>query len=124
MRISDFVNEDGYGLCCSTPFEDGELVLSQCFDNGTHGVRQAVDMVLEAASEGPVVASRYGMIQTMCAAEADSGMLVTGKGGGAIASIKREWGMRRNLARKKVPLAMSLVLSLASLQAREYAKHA
>ena len=124
MQISDFSDQDGYGLCCTVPFEGKDLILSHCFDNGTHGVREAVDKVIQATSEGPVIAARYSMIYRMCETEVDTGMLMTSRGGGAIRSIKREWNMTRNLARKKVPIVMSLVLSLAKLQLQANAKHA
>ena len=124
MQISDFSDQDGYGLCCTVPFEGKDLILSHCFNNGTHGVREAVDQVIQAMSQSPVIAARYSMIHSMCEAEVDTGMLMTNSGGGAIRSIKREWDITRNLARKKVPIVMSLILSLAKLQLQANAKHA
>ena len=57
-----------------------------------------------------------GGMKTMVAQEAAfAGMLVTGKGNGAIATIKREWGVKRNLRRDKLPLIMDMVLSLGAL---------
>ena len=121
MKISDFGSQryDGdTGLCAScTDNRGNELVLSQCFIMGVDGVRLAVDMYLESISADDMTRIRYAMIGTMCKQEADNaGMLVTGKGNGAIASIKREWKMNRNLPRHKVPVVMSLVSSLAQLQ--------
>ncbi len=125
MKISDFSAPDGYGLCCTTEHNGQELVLSQCFKDGTTGVREAVDKVVNAISEGGTIAWRYNMIMTMVESEARTpGMLVTGKGNGAIATIKREWGIRRNLARDKVPTIMSLVMSLAKLQLEANEAHA
>ena len=125
MKISDFSAPDGYGLCCTSEHNGKELVLSQCFKNGTTSVREAVDMVVNAYAQGGPIAARYGMIETMVKMEARTpGMLVTGKGNGAIASIKREWDISRNLARDKVPLVMGLVMDLATLQMQANAKHA
>ncbi len=123
MKISDFSAPDGYGLCCTSEHNGKELVLSQCFKDGTHGVREAVDKCVESVSEGGPVAARYGMILTMVESEVRTGMLVTGKGNGAVATIKREWGIRRNLARDKIPTVMQLVMSLAGLQINENRKH-
>ena len=125
MKISDFSAPDGYGLCCTSEHNGNELVLSQCFKNGTTGVREAVDMVVNAYAQSGPIAARYGMIQTMVKMEASMpGTLATGKGNGAIASIKREWNISRNLARDKVPTVMGLVMSLAALQMEANAKHA
>ena len=125
MKRSDFSAHDGYGLCCTTEHNGKELVLSQCFKDGTTGVREAVDKVVNAISEGGTIAWRYNMIMTMVESEARTpGMLVTGKGNGAIATIKREWNIRRNLARDKVPTIMSLVMSLAKLQLEANEAHA
>jgi len=125
LKISDFSSRDGYGLCCTSEHNGKELVLSQCFKNGTASVREAVDMVVEAASKGGPIAARYNMIETMVKMEARTpGMLVTGKGNGAIATIKREWDIKRNLARDKIPTVMGLVMDLAALQLQANAKHA
>lgn len=125
LKISDFSAPDGYGLCASTTLNGQELVLSQCFNDGTTGVREAVDKVVNAVSQGGPVAMRYNMILTMVESEARTpGMLVTGKGNGAIATMKREWGIRRNLARNKVPVIMDLVMQLARLQIEANAEHA
>ena len=116
MKISDFSAPDGYGLCCTSEHNGNELVLSQCFKNGTTGVREAVDMVVNAYAQSGPIAARYGMIQTMVKMEASMpGTLATGKGNGAIS---------RNLARDKVPTVMGLVMSLAALQMEANAKHA
>jgi hypothetical protein len=120
VTIQDFASADGLGLCCTCDFEGSELVLSQCFVTGVKGVRDAVDHVISANEQGGTIPYRYGLIHTMVKSEARTpGMLVSGKGNGAIATIKREWGIRRNLARKKVPVIMDLVLSLAQLQIAE-----
>ena len=82
-------------------------------------------MVVNAYAQSGPIAARYGMIQTMVKMEASMpGTLATGKGNGAIASIKREWNISRNLARDKVPTVMGLVMSLAALQMEANAKHA
>ena len=125
MQISDFSTLDGYGLCCTSEHNGEELILSECFKNGPTSVREAVDKVVSAYSKGGPIAARYGIIETMVKMEARTpGMLVTGKGNGAIATIKREWDIKRNLARDKVPLIMGLVMDLATLQLKENAKHA
>jgi hypothetical protein len=118
MDIKDFVTPCGEGLCCTTDFKGEELVLSQCFVTGVHGVRKAVDMVISANSEGGTIPHRYGLILTMAKAEArsPSGMRMTNAGNGVSATIKREWGISRNLRRNKVPVVMELVLGLAQLQ--------
>lgn len=124
LKISDFSTLDG-GLCCTSEHNGKELVLSQCFKNGAIDVRKAVDMVVDAYAQGGPIAARYGMIESMVKMEASMpGMLVTGKGRGAIASIKREWNISRNLARDKVPTVMDLVMSLAALQLQANAKYA
>ena len=125
VKISDFSAPDGYGLCCTSEHNGKELVLSQCFKNGTASVREAVDKVVDAYAQSGPVAARYGMIYSMVRMEARTpGMLVTGKGNGAIATIKREWDIKRNLARDKIPLVMGLVMDLARLQMQANAKHA
>ena len=121
MKISDFGSQrfDGdTGLCASCTDDRGnELVLSQCFINGVDGVRVAVDMLMKASSADDMTRVRYAMMGTMVKQEAAMpGMLVTGKGNGAIATIKREWKINRNLPRHKVPVVMSLIASLAQLQ--------
>lgn len=125
LKISDFSAPDGYGLCCTSEHNGKEFVLSWCFKNGPKSVREAVDMVVHAYAQGGPIAARYGMIESMVKMEARTpGMLVTGKGNGAIATIKREWDIKRNLARDKIPVVMDLVMSLAALQMKENAKHA
>jgi len=46
---------------------------------------------------------------------------VTGKGGGAITSIKRELGMRRQMPRRFAAVVLEGVLNLAQLQIRHNA---
>lgn len=121
MKISDFGSHrfDGdTGLCASCTDDRGnELILSQCFIDGVDGVRVAVDMFMKASSADDMTRIRYGMIGTMVKHEATMpDMLVTSKGNGAIATIKREWRIERNLPRHKVPVVMSLIASLAQLQ--------
>tara|TARA_R100001460_G_scaffold102827_1_gene147580 strand:+ start:2265 stop:2639 length:375 start_codon:yes stop_codon:yes gene_type:complete len=124
MKISDF-STPGNGLCCTSEHKGRELILSRCFKNGTASVREAVDMVVNAYAQSGPVAARYSMIETMVKMEARRpGSLATGKGNGAIASIKREWDIKRNLARDKVPLVMGLVMDLAALQMQANAKNA
>lgn len=91
--------------------------MSQQFNDGVYGVRKAVDMVVDAASKGNTVAARYSLIHTMVEQEARwPNMRVTNKGNGAIATIKREWGIARNTRRAKVPMIMSCILSMAKMQ--------
>lgn len=98
--------------------------MSQQFDDGVYGVRKAVDMVVDAVSKGGPVGARYSLILTMVEQEARwPNMRVTNKGNGAIASIKREWGIMRNTRRAKVPVIMSVILSLAKLQIEHNAEN-
>jgi len=127
MKITDFESNRYYGdtgLCVTSEDNKGnELVLSQCFNDGVDGVRCAVDMLVVATSVDDMSRHRYGFMGSMVKMEADMpGMLVTGKGNGAIATIKREWKIKRNLPRHKVPVVMSLVASLAQLQEEFNAK--
>jgi len=105
---------------------DEEVVLSQQFDEGVLGVRKAVDMVVAASAAGGTVPYRYGLILTMVEQEirfggGTSDMRVTGKGGGAITSIKRELGMRRQMPRRFAAVVLEGVLNLAQLQIRHNA---
>ena len=132
MDITDFASPDGLGLCASmaTMDADGnpdeEVVLSQQFNDGVLGVRKAVDMVVEASAAGGTIPYRYGLILTMVEAEVRWGagtndMRVTGTNGGAITSIKRELGMRRQMPRRFAAVVLEGVLNLARLQIRHNA---
>lgn len=118
MDIDDFVigTEDGFGLCATAEFDNKEFILSEQFVDGVFGVKEAVDKAALAMEEGGTISARYPMMKTMVAQEAAfPGMLVTGKGSGAIATVKREWGVKRNLRRDKLPLIMDMVLGLGAL---------
>jgi hypothetical protein len=129
MDITDFnapfEDDEGHrheGLCATVATHEGEeVVLSQQFNRGTQGVRLAVNKVLHANSADGTIPMRYHLIQTMVEQEArfaavDPTMRVTGKGGGAITSIKRELGMRRQMPRRFAPVVLEGVLNLARLQ--------
>ena len=118
MKIEDFVvkSRAGFGLCATTEIDGKEFCLSEQFDEDIFGVKDAVGMVADAMHKGGTIGVRYTLIQTMVEQEAAyAGMLVTGKGNGAIATIKREWGIKRNLRRTKVPVIMEMVLALGAL---------
>ena len=118
MDIDDFIigTEDGFGLCATAEFDNKEFILSEQFVDGVFGVKEAVNKAAVAMEKGGTISARYPLMKTMVAQEAAfAGMLVTGKGNGAIATIKREWGVKRNLRRDKLPLIMDMVLSLGAL---------
>ena len=118
MKIDDFVvmTGAGFGLCATTEIDGKEFIISEAFDEDIFGVKDAVGMVADAMHEGGTIAMRYPLMKTMVAQEAAfAGMLVTGKGNGAIATIKREWGIKRNLRRTKVPAIMACIIGLGAL---------
>jgi len=124
MKFEDFVDErDGMGVCVTipqtfAPYMKGEVVLSQCMIDGTAGAREAVEKMYDNITQAGPVGMRYQLMVTMAESEARApGMLVTGKGNGAIATLKREFRLKRNLARWKVPVAIKGVQHLAALYA-------
>ena len=125
MNFDDFKAEDDYGVCVTIPrdFADymkDEVILSQCMIDGTLGAREAVEKIYDQVSQGGPVGMRFSLNVTMAEQEVRTpGMLVTGKGNGAVASMKREFRMRRNLPRWKVPAALRGLEHLTALYARK-----
>ena len=127
MNFDDFKEEDDYGVCVTIPqnydgkssYMKDEVILSQCMIDGTYGARKAVEKIYNQVSRGGPVGFRFSINVSMAELEAKSptGMLMTGKGNGAIATMKREYGFRRNLPRWKVPAALRGLEHLAGLYA-------
>lgn len=112
-----FETENGLGLTIANPEFKEPLIVENHFDSGEQGLFDAVNMVVEAANEKGTIPLRYNMIARMVNMEAQMpGILVTGKGNGAISTIKREWGIKRNTRRWKAPHIMEAVMFLAHLR--------
>ena len=112
-----FETENGLGLTVANPEFKEPLIVENHFDSGEQGLLDAVNMVVEAANAEGTVRFRYNMIARMVDTEARMpGLLVTGKGNGAISTIKREWGIKRNTRRWKTPHIMEAVMFLAHLR--------
>jgi len=125
MNFDDFKAEDNYGVCVTIPqtfadYMEDEVILSQCMIDGTLGARKAVEQIYDQVSQGGPVGMRFSLNVGMAEMEARTpGMLVTGKGNGAIATMKREYGFRRNIARWKIPAACRGLEHLTALYARK-----
>ena len=130
MNFDDFKAEDDYGVCVTIPrdfapdYMKDEVILSQCMIDGTLGARKAVEQIYDQVSQGGPVGMRFSLNVTMAEQEVRMpGMLVTGKGNGAVATMKREYGFRRNLPRWKVPAALRGLEHLTALYAAKNAPH-
>tara|TARA_Y100001963_G_C6708232_1_gene412969 strand:- start:128 stop:511 length:384 start_codon:yes stop_codon:yes gene_type:complete len=113
----EFETENGLALTIADPEFKEPLIVENHFDSGEQGLLDAVNKVVEAANAGGTIPLRYNMIARMVSMEARMpGTLVTGKGNGAISTIKREWGIKRNTRRWKTPHIMGAVMFLAHLR--------
>ena len=124
MHFDDFKLDDG--VCVTIPdgefdYMKGKVVLSECLKDGTLGAMKAVEKIYNQVMQGGPVGIRFGLNVSMAEMEAKSptGMLMTGKGNGVIATMKREYGFKRNLPRWKVPAALRGLEHLTALYAKK-----
>tara|TARA_Y100000004_G_scaffold37965_1_gene40720 strand:- start:770 stop:1156 length:387 start_codon:yes stop_codon:yes gene_type:complete len=114
---TDEEGNDGY--CATTHDDEGkEVILSQCFKEGTTGVGKAMREIVEQLNTIPTISMRYMMLQHGIRAEM-RGMRLTSKAPAASAIIKNEFGLRKGLSKKKTGVAFSMLLSLAQMLLEE-----
>ena len=113
-------DEDGNdGYCATADDDEGkEVILSQCFKEGTTGVGKAMHKVVDQLNTIPTIAVRYTMLQHGIRAEMN-GMRLTAKAPAASAIIKKEFGLRKGLSKKKTGVAFSMLLGLAQMLREE-----
>jgi len=113
-------DEDGNDGYCATANDDEgkEVVLSQCFKEGTIGVGKAMREIVSQMNTIPTIGIRYMMLQQGIRAEMN-GMRLTNKAPAASALIKKEFGLRKGLSKKKTGVAFSILLSLANMLLEE-----
>ena len=117
MRSCDF--SDGRGGYCATMELDGkELILSQCFTEGTHGVGEAVRTIVHQFHTVPTISVRFFQLQQGIKLE-QKGMRLSSKVPAASAIVKREFGIRRNLSKAKTAAALEMLLAIAGLLWKE-----
>lgn len=113
LTLEDF--SDGEGGYCVTTFLDGkEFILSQCFDNGTYAVGLAVNKLVNEMETIPTITIRHRMILNGIQIEMQ-GMRLTNKAPACSAIVKREYGVKKGLSKKKTFEAFSCLLHLAGM---------
>ncbi len=117
MRTEDF--SDGLdGYCCTSTLDGEEFILSQQFTGGTEVVGMSVRKIAHELREIPTISMRYGMLQMGIETEM-KGMRLTGKGRSCSAIVKHEYGVSKNLSKKKTLLAFQLLLQLGQMLYKE-----
>ena len=117
MRSSDF--SDGHGGYCATTELDGkEVILSQCFTEGTHGVGEAIRTIVHQYNTVPTIGIRFFQLLDAIKLE-QKGIRLSSKVPAASAIVKREFGIRRNLSKAKTAVALEMLLAIAGLVWRE-----
>lgn len=121
MNIMDF--SDGHtGFCCTTELDGKEFILSQCFELGTYGVGEAIRKIMKEIAEIPTIGLRHSMILRGIDIE-QRGMRLTNKAPACSAIVKREYGVRKGLSKKKTGEAFHVCLSLAHMALKEGFSH-
>tara|TARA_R110001592_G_scaffold363343_1_gene684544 strand:+ start:12163 stop:12537 length:375 start_codon:yes stop_codon:yes gene_type:complete len=114
LTLEDF--SDGEGGYCVTTFLDGkEFILSHCFQLGTFEVGVAVDKLVYEMETIPTIAMRHRMILNGIQIEM-KGMRLTSKAPACSAIVKREYGVKKGLSKKKTLEAFSCLLHLAGMK--------
>ncbi len=117
MSIMDF--SDGHtGFCCTTELDGKEFILSQCFELGTYGVGEAVRKIMKEIAEIPTIGLRHSMLLRGIKIE-QIGMRLTNKAPACSAIIKKEYGVRKGMSKKKTGQAFHVCLSLAHMALKE-----
>lgn len=117
MMLEDFTDgEDGY---CATGDIDGkEFILSEAFTEGSHGVGKAVRKIVHQFETIPTIGIRFHMLQAGIEAE-QNGMRLTAKAPPATVLVKREFGVKRGMSKKKTGVALSMLLTFANMMMKE-----
>tara|TARA_R110002110_G_scaffold10882_2_gene53348 strand:+ start:2321 stop:2686 length:366 start_codon:yes stop_codon:yes gene_type:complete len=117
MHTEDFSDgEDGY--CVTSDLDGKEFILSQCFNLSTFGVGQAMRRMVEEMNAVPTIGVRYMMLQRGIEVE-QMGMRLTGKTSAASAIVKREYGIKKGMSKKKTGHAFAILLQLATMLKKE-----
>lgn len=122
MMLTDF--SDGHYGYCASMIDDTtgkEVVLSQCFKEGTKGVGDAMRTMVDQMNTIPTISFRWSMLMTGIKME-QKGMKLTGKTSDSSAIVKREFGMR-NVSKRKTELAFGMLISLACMLKDEGETH-
>jgi len=121
MRLSEF--SDGYyGYCCTSELDGKEFILSQCFTEGTKGVGDAIRKMSDQIRDIPTIGFRYNMLLIGMEAEM-KGMRLTAKAPPCSAIVKKDFGVRKGMSKKKTHLAFELLLNLTQLYMEEGETH-
>tara|TARA_R110002110_G_scaffold242740_2_gene459125 strand:- start:870 stop:1259 length:390 start_codon:yes stop_codon:yes gene_type:complete len=117
MRTEEF--SDGAGGYCVTTMDNGEeFILSQQFKEGTHGVGVAVERIVHEMNTIPTMGVRFMMLKRGIEVE-QMGMRLTSKAPACSAIVKREYGVRKGLSKRKTGVAFELLLELARMLYKE-----
>ena len=117
MRTEEF--SDGNGGFCATTMDNGEeFILSQQFKEGTHGVGVAMERLVHEMNTVPTIGMRFIMLKRGIEME-QMGMRLTSKAPACSAIVKREYGVRKGLSKRKTGIAFGLLLQLAALLHQE-----
>ena len=109
---TDEEGNDGY--CATTHDDEGkEVILSQCFKEGTTGVGKAMREIVDQLNTIPTIGIQHGVRAEM------NGLRLTSKAPAASAIIKNEFGLRKGLSKKKTGVAFSMLLTLAQMLLEE-----
>ena len=108
-------DEDGriYGFCATGYTEDGEeVILSHCFKDGVEGVSRALRKMVNQLNEIPTIAFRWLTLGSGMSLEIMTGTQLT-RGPSATARVKTEFGITKNLSKKKTRTAWEMLTDLA-----------
>ena len=121
MKLSDF--SDGYyGYCCTSELDGKEFILSQCFIEGTKGVGDAIRKMSDQIRDIPTIRFRYSMLLTGMELEM-KGIRLTAKAPASSAIVKKDFGIRKGMSKKKTHLAFELLINLTKLYMAEGETH-
>ena len=122
MRLSDF--SDGYyGYCATIDDEETgkEVILSQCFKEGTKGVGDAMRKMVDQMNDIPTIMIRWSMLLQGIELE-QKGIRLTNKTSDSSAIVKKEFGLR-NVSKRKTHIAFSTLIQLALMLKDEGENH-
>ena len=121
VRLQDF--SDGYfGYCVTSKLDGKEFVLSQMFVEGTKGVGDAMRTMCDQMRDIPTITFRWMTLIRGMELE-QKGMRLTNKAPDASAIVKREFGIRKGLSKKKTAFAFEILLELARMMMIEGEHH-
>ena len=121
VSLQDF--SDGYfGYCVTSELDGKEFVLSQMFVEGTKGVGDAMRTMCDQMRDIPTITFRWMTLIKGMELE-QKGIRMTAKAPPATAIVKKEFGIRKGLSKKKTAFAFEILLELARMMMIEGEHH-